>query len=205
MAGEETSRFPRAARGRALAAAGVLAFGLVALAWPGARPAVSETPMPEDDVNIIRNIRVAQPPPAPSAPAGAAVPGVPGLTVAPRLPSHLTLQGIPSSPGVVAAPGEIEIEVESSRPFPVRDALTVLRIGDREYTKSRYPDDGSLNRLIFYVPEGDFPKPPPTFGAPGVSRIAGVSAALKSQPVEVYYGSGVGEIHWDFTAPGVKR
>ncbi len=44
-----------------------------------------------------------------------------------------------------------EIEIESTTPFTPGGALYVLRIGDREYRESRYPDDGNLSRIIFRV------------------------------------------------------
>lgn len=43
----------------------------------------------------------------------------------------------------------VEIEVVSGRPFPVRGELAVLRIGNREFDLSRYPDDGDTHVLIF--------------------------------------------------------
>jgi hypothetical protein len=50
----------------------------------------------------------------------------------------------------------IEIEVRSSRPFPVRALPPVLRIGNREFSRSRHPDDGRLDTLIFRIPLEDF-------------------------------------------------
>jgi hypothetical protein len=42
----------------------------------------------------------------------------------------------------------VEIEVASTRPFPIGDALPTLVIGDRSFTLSRFAD-GSSDRLIF--------------------------------------------------------
>lgn len=55
-----------------------------------------------------------------------------------------------------AVDSEVEIEVHSSREFPVRDQVVILRIGKREFSKSRPPDDGSLHTLIFHVPADEF-------------------------------------------------
>ena len=42
-----------------------------------------------------------------------------------------------------------EIEVTSAEPFPVRNALTELHIGDLSTSLSRYGDDGDTHTLIF--------------------------------------------------------
>lgn len=57
---------------------------------------------------------------------------------------------------VRAVDGAIEIELHSSREFPVRDEVVVLRIGTKEFLRSRSPADGSLNTLIFIVSTEDF-------------------------------------------------
>jgi len=51
---------------------------------------------------------------------------------------------------------EVEIQLTSSRPFGVRNALVVLRIGTQKFTKSRPPEDGSLNTLIFTLTSDQF-------------------------------------------------
>ena len=50
----------------------------------------------------------------------------------------------------------IEIEVRSERAFPVRNELTVLRIGSREFTLSRYPESGDTHVLIFTLTVDEF-------------------------------------------------
>jgi hypothetical protein len=50
----------------------------------------------------------------------------------------------------------VEIELHSSREFPVRDEVVVLRIGKKEFSRSRPPEDGSLNTLIFILPVAEF-------------------------------------------------
>jgi len=42
-----------------------------------------------------------------------------------------------------------EIEVTSAEPFPVRNALTELHVGDVSTSLSRYGDDGDTHTLIF--------------------------------------------------------
>jgi len=42
-----------------------------------------------------------------------------------------------------------EIEVTSAEPFPVRNALTELHVGDVSSSLSRYADDGDTHTLIF--------------------------------------------------------
>jgi hypothetical protein len=53
--------------------------------------------------------------------------------------------------GLAASGVDVEIELESTTEFPVRNELVVLRIGSRVFTTSRHPADGSLNRLIFVL------------------------------------------------------
>jgi hypothetical protein len=50
----------------------------------------------------------------------------------------------------------VELRLTSSRSFEVRNALVVLRIGTQEFTKSRSPEDGSLNTLIFTLTSDEF-------------------------------------------------
>ncbi len=50
----------------------------------------------------------------------------------------------------------IEIEVFRARGFPVRAQMTVLRIGEREFVRSRYPADGRHDTLIFKLSHAEF-------------------------------------------------
>jgi hypothetical protein len=52
--------------------------------------------------------------------------------------------------------GIVEIEVHSTREFPVRDQVVVLRIGDKEFLQSKSPEDGSLTTLIFLLTPAQF-------------------------------------------------
>jgi hypothetical protein len=50
----------------------------------------------------------------------------------------------------------IEIEVFNEDKFPVMDELPVLRIGNREFNISRYPDTGETTSLIFMLSRAEF-------------------------------------------------
>jgi hypothetical protein len=50
----------------------------------------------------------------------------------------------------------IEIEVTSSRPFPVGGALPVLTIGAQSFTLSRFPSSGGTDHLIFMLDPAEF-------------------------------------------------
>jgi hypothetical protein len=51
---------------------------------------------------------------------------------------------------------KVEIQVSSTKEFPVRDQLVVLQIGSKQFTLSRYPADGRLNTLIFTLAAEEF-------------------------------------------------
>jgi hypothetical protein len=55
---------------------------------------------------------------------------------------------------------EVEIELHSTVEFPVRDEVVILRIGNRDITKSRPPADGSLETLIFSLGTAEFGRLP---------------------------------------------
>ncbi len=75
----------------------------------------------------------------------------------------------------------IEVVVYSAVPFPVRDELAVLKIGNAEFNISRYPDTGENNTLIFTLT---------------VEQFASIN---DGDPISVQYGSGeaVG-VQWSF-------
>ena len=52
----------------------------------------------------------------------------------------------------------VEIELESTKEFPVRDEVVVLRIGEKEFSKSRSPKGGSLKGLVFVLTADEFEK-----------------------------------------------
>jgi hypothetical protein len=75
----------------------------------------------------------------------------------------------------------VEIELYSSRPFPVRALPPVLHIGSKEFLLSRNPDDGSLNILIFKLTPTEF------------------NQINTGDPVTVQYGSDIATAdRWDF-------
>ncbi len=50
----------------------------------------------------------------------------------------------------------IQIELHSDAAFPVRGELAVLQIGDKEFTLSGYPPDGSTHTIIFTLTTEEF-------------------------------------------------
>jgi len=64
----------------------------------------------------------------------------------------------------------VEIEVVSTRPFPVADALPELRIGKKTFTLSRF-SSGATDRLIFTTEASQFREM--AEGAPVILRIGG--------------------------------
>lgn len=54
--------------------------------------------------------------------------------------------------------GEVEIELKSTKEFPVRDAVIELRIGDQTFRRSRPAPDGSLNTIIFVLTDDQYAK-----------------------------------------------
>jgi len=73
----------------------------------------------------------------------------------------------------------IEIELTSPTPFPVRNAVVMLRVGNQECTTSRYPEDGNLNTLIFTMKPEQFAR------------------AAAGERVVVQYGHDE-SVQWDF-------
>ena len=72
------------------------------------------------------------------------------------LPVLAGAQEVNTVKAIRAVDNTVEIELESSKQFEVRNDLIVLRIGNREFSRSKSPKDGSLNRLIFMLPGKDF-------------------------------------------------
>ncbi len=62
-----------------------------------------------------------------------------------------TAQGNNTIKSITTVGQTVEITVNSTIPFDVRDELVVLMIGDQEFTTSRSPEDGNLNELIFVL------------------------------------------------------
>jgi hypothetical protein len=93
-----------------------------------------------------------------------------------------TAQDVNTIKSIRTTPSRVEIELYSSRPFPVRALPPVLRMGSKEFTLSRNPEDGSLNTLIFTLTPDEF---------------AQIQAG---DQVTVHYGSGeLPGQQWDFS------
>ena len=50
----------------------------------------------------------------------------------------------------------VEIELKSTKEFPVRDAVIELRVGAQTFRRSRPGPDGSLNTIIFVLTHDEF-------------------------------------------------
>lgn len=72
------------------------------------------------------------------------------------LPASAPADEVNTIKSIRTAASGVEIELNSTRIFPVRDQIVMLRIGTKEFTKSRYPRDGNLNTLIFTLPTDEF-------------------------------------------------
>jgi len=70
-----------------------------------------------------------------------------------------------------SGPSEVEIEVHGKEPFVTGGLGFILRIGNREFTRYRYPKGLAVDALIFTVPAGEFAR------------------TLSGEPVTVYYGT----------------
>jgi len=72
------------------------------------------------------------------------------------LPAAATTQVVNAINTIKTVEAGVDVELTSPRGFPVRNELIVLRIGTREFTRSRSPEDGSLNTLIFTLTAEEF-------------------------------------------------
>ncbi|NPD67474.1 hypothetical protein HN018_08010 [Lichenicola cladoniae] len=57
---------------------------------------------------------------------------------------------------VATAATDVEIEVASSQPIPVRDALLTLDVGGTPLTQSRFTSDGTTSHAVFTMPRAQF-------------------------------------------------
>ena len=105
--------------------------------------------------------------------------GILAMFVAPWV---VSAQAVNTVSGVRAVGSGVEIEVHSTTEFPVRANIVVLRIGGKEFTRSRNPADGSLNTLIFTLTQGEF------------------AQVNQGDAVSVYYGHGDTGDRWNFGA-----
>jgi hypothetical protein len=72
------------------------------------------------------------------------------------LPCLAAAQDVNKVKAIRALDNTVEIELESSKPFEMRDDITVLRIGKKEFLRSKTPKDGSLNRIVFLLSADEF-------------------------------------------------
>jgi len=69
---------------------------------------------------------------------------------------HSVSQDVNLIQGIHKGPEGIQVELTSSRPFPVRAVPPVLQVGSHEFGHSLRPSDGSLNTLIFLLEHREF-------------------------------------------------
>jgi hypothetical protein len=76
----------------------------------------------------------------------------------PALASTADEEGSPTNTirAIRAVARGVEIEVHSTRPFPVRTLPAVLRVGNEEFVRSRYPKGGGLDTLVFLLSREEF-------------------------------------------------
>lgn len=91
------------------------------------------------------------------------------------------IRRVASAPILNGDPG-VEIELCSSRAFPVRAEPPVLWIGPHRFTLSRYPDDGDTHVLLFTLSAAEF------------------AQTISGEPVVVQYGLEAGDPadRWEF-------
>ena len=94
--------------------------------------------------------------------------------------SHMT-EGINTIEKISMRARGVEIQLKSSRAFPVRAIAPVLHIGSVTFDRSFRPEDGDLSRLIFLLSPMDY------------SRLQ------DGEPMRVVYGRGLSpQEQWDF-------
>ena len=109
------------------------------------------------------------------------------------LPLAAGAQEVNTVKSVRAVGNSVEIELESSKQFEVRDDLIVLRIGDQDFSLSKTPKDGSLNRLIFMLPAKAFEALPD-----GAAMTVSFRSDNASGDVSATGGTRRGGPRWDF-------
>lgn len=93
----------------------------------------------------------------------------------------------------------VEFEVKSDVEFPTRALKPVLRIGEHEFSRSRYPSDGRQDTLIFRIPKTDFEKlsakdEVTVFYALSPPRVTPGGERIKAQPEARGAGWGFGKL-----------
>jgi hypothetical protein len=90
----------------------------------------------------------------------------------------VAIRSVAASPILQGGPA-VELEVRSQPAFPVRNEITVLRIGTQEFLLSRYPEGGDTHVLIFTLTPEEF------------------AAVSDGAPVNVQYGRGDQANRWE--------
>src|SRR5262249_53722134 len=74
---------------------------------------------------------------------------------------RLSLNAALRSRSATGATDFVETEITSPNGFPVMNSLPSLRVGNKEFLLSRYPDNGAIDTLIFTLTEAEFAQLPP--------------------------------------------
>jgi hypothetical protein len=98
----------------------------------------------------------ASTPTAAPAPPAVQTPSLPSGNASQADPQATTGPVINTIDSIRTVQSHVEIQLTSSRAFPVRNEIAVLKIGREEVTLSRYPEDGSTNTLIFTLTAAEF-------------------------------------------------
>ena len=109
------------------------------------------------------------------------------------LPVLAAAQDVNTVKSMRAVGNTVEIELESSKQFEIRDDLIVLKIGNKEFSRSKSPKDGSLNRLIFMIPASAFEQL-----ADGEAMTVSFRSDNVSDDVSATGGTRRGGPRWDF-------
>jgi hypothetical protein len=106
------------------------------------------------DVRVSRPMKAGE-----TAPAEAPRLAAPAVRPAAKAPAPRHLVGMGKVVAVHRAPGaaaDVEIELEGATPFPVRDALPVLRIGGKAFKISRFPNLSTTFTIAFAMSRAEF-------------------------------------------------
>jgi hypothetical protein len=109
------------------------------------------------------------------------------------LPLVAGAQDVNTVKSMRAVGSTVEIELESTKQFEIRDDLIVLKIGNKEFSRSKSPKDGSLNRLIFMIPASAFEQL-----ADGEAMTVSFRSDNVSDDVSATGGTRRGGPRWDF-------
>ena len=108
------------------------------------------------------------------------------------VPAFAAAQDVNVVKGIRAVDSTVEIELESSKEFPVRDEIVVLRIGKKEFSKSRSPKNGSLKGLIFILTADEFARL-----GDGEIMTVGFGRQSDSEDTTIAAGRDAG-LRWEF-------